>query len=347
MAAGFPARYTYWVSIRMPRSVILSLSAAAAALAAGLIVPPASGQAVRQDLSGRVLQFDRTMAAHDSTVDIQVHPIRPGVYAAKNRFVWNGWVVLPEGILVIDGGYDARSAAALADTIRARSGNRPFKYLVVTSGHVEHVGGVRTFASLGARVLAHPTVIAALRDSLPAGATSRAETSLVLGPPERRVLVRWLGHPANSAGDLIVYLPRQRVLFAGDLAWYRSVPWLVDSAFDYKGWIAALDTLLTPRFAADSLVPGHGTAITSGGEGIIFTRRYLTEAYDLAKSRVSWNAQVKDVYGWGELGAYEEYESYDPIHFYNVRRLYMLAKGIKTPGRARAGMVVPKRDAHP
>lgn len=347
MAGRSRARYTRVVPTRSLRSVIRSLPPAAALLAATLLPAPAGADAVRQDLSGRVLQFERLRAAHDSTLEIQVRPLRPGVYAAKNRFVWNGWVVLPQGILVIDGGYDARSARALADTIRARSGNRPFRYLVVTSGHVEHIGGVRTFASLGAKVLAHPTVLAALRDSLPAGAKAEAETSVVLGSAERRVQVRWLGRPANSAGDLIVYLPRQKVLFAGDLAWYRSVPWLVDPAFDYRGWIAAIDTLLTPRFQADLLVPGHGTDVVTGGEGLVFTRRYLTEAHDLAEGRVSWNARPEDVYGWGELGAYESFESYDPVHFYNVRRLYLLAKGIKTPGRARAGMVVPKRDARP
>jgi cyclase len=333
------------VKIRIHRPILLTLGAAL--LQAALLCPPAGADAIRQDLNGRALQYNRTKAAHDTVIDITVQPLRPGVYAAKNRFVWNGWVVLPDGILVIDGGYDARSARALADTIRARSGNRPFCYLVVTSDHVEHVGGVRTFASLGATVVAHPKVLAAIRDSLPPGAKAEAESSLALGPPETRVEVRWLGRRANSAGDLLVYLPRQRVLFAGDLAWYRSVPWLVDPEFDYQGWLATLDTLLTPRFQADLLVPGHGTAVPTGREGVMFTRRYLTEAYDLAKSRISWNAQLKDVYGWGELGAYEDFESYDPIHFYNVRRLYQMAKGIPTPGRSRPGMIVPKGNARP
>lgn len=286
-------------------------------------------------------------AAHDTTVTITVHPLAPGVYAALNRFVWNGWVELPEGILVIDGGYDARSARALADTIRARSGKRPFHYLVVTSGHTEHVGGVRTFASLGATVLAHPTVVAALRDSLPAGATARAESSLVLNPSGRRVEVRWLRHNANSAADLIVYLPKQKVLFTGDLAWYRQVPWLVDPKFDYTGWLASLDTLLTPRYKVDSLVPGHGTEIPAKIEGLMFTRRYLTDSYDLAANRVSWNAQLKDVFGWGELGAYEGLQYYDPMHFYNIRRLYQLVKGIETPGRAVPGVIPPRRNVGP
>ncbi|HEY7726880.1 MAG TPA: MBL fold metallo-hydrolase [Candidatus Eisenbacteria bacterium] len=316
-------------------------------LAAAYFCPLGSGRAQKFDLSGQVIERAPMKAAHDSTILITVHPLAPGVYAALNRFVWNGWVELPEGILVIDGGYDARSARALADTIRARSGPKPIRYLVVTSSHAEHVGGVRTFASLGAKVLAHSSVVASIRDSLPDHAAAEAESSRVLGPSDRRVEVCWLGRKANSAGDLVVYLPKQSVLFTGDLAWYRSVPWLVDPQFDCDGWLASLDTLLTPRFDADSLVPGHGPSLPSRTEGVMFTRRYLSEARSLAASRVSWNARPEGVFGWGELGAYEQFEYYDPVHFYNVRRLYLLAKGIRTPGRARPGVVAPPRDDHP
>jgi cyclase len=316
----------------------------AAAVLCGLVAP---GRAQRFDTGGNRIERRPLKASHDSTLAITVHPLASGVYAARNRFVWNGWVELPRGILVIDGGYDARSASALADTIRARSGNRPFRYLVVTSGHTEHVGGIRTFASLGATVIAHPTVVAAIRDSLPEGVKAEAESSLVLDPAGRRIEIRWLGQAANSAGDLIVYLPKQKVLFAGDLAWYREVPWLVDPRFNYKGWLAALDTLLAPAYQVDSLVPGHGTQIPTKLEGLMFTRRYLTDAYRLAESRVSWNAQLKDVFGWGELGAYEGFQYYDPIHFYNIRRLYQLAKGIATPGRANPGVIPSRRDVRP
>ena len=37
--------------------------------------------------------------------------------------------------------------------------------------------------------------------------------------------------------------------------------------------------------------------------------------------------------GWGQLGAYEDNEFYQEVHFMNMRRLYNEAKGKKTPGR--------------
>jgi glyoxylase-like metal-dependent hydrolase (beta-lactamase superfamily II) len=344
--------------------------------AASLLLLPSPLSAQTRDMSGRIIERSPLKAARDTLVVIEVHPLGPGVYAAKNRYVWNGWVELPEGILVVDGGYDARSAAALADTIRARSRGRPFRYLVVTSGHTEHIGGIRTFASLGATVLAHPEVAAAIRDSIPVGARPAADGTAksasqppatkkgktgskkaapegpkgplaevkartTLGPADRRVVVEWLGMPANSAGDLVVHLPKQRALFTGDLAWHRAVPWIVDSRFSYKGWLASLDTLLTKRFDADSVVPGHG-AMASKIDGLMYTRRYLVEAMDRAAKLAGWGVAVGDMDEQGYLGPYEDAEYYDPIHFYNMRRLHQLAKGIETPGRAHPGMVAPR-----
>ena len=326
--------------------------ATAALAAAFLCLAPSPASAQTRDLSGRIIPRNPLQAAKDTLLSIEVHPLAKGVYAAKNRFVWNGWVELPEGILVIDGGYNARSAGALADTIRARSPGKPFRYLVVTSGHVEHLGGVRTFASLGATVLAHPTVAAALKDSIPAapdaagskramGPVAEVKDSLVLGPPDRPVEIRWLGRAANSPGDIFVHLKKERVLFTGDLAWYRSVPWLVDAEFSYEGWIATLDTLLTRRFDADSLVPGHGR-IAQRFQGLEYTKYYLLDAMLKAGRMAAWGIAPEAMEEQGYLGAYEEDEYYDPIHFYNMKRLHQLSKGIRTPGRAVPGMVVPR-----
>lgn len=312
-------------------------------------------------------------AAHDTLLVITVHRVAPGVYAAKNRFVWNGWVELPDGILVIDGGYDARSARALADTIRVHSGPKPFRYLVVTSTQVDHIGGVRTFAGLGATVIAQANVVNAVRDSLLQGAAGASSDSagagaskrlhgmvrrpkessvrkplielknrLVLGAKARPVVIEWLGRPACTGGDIFVYLPKQRVLFTGDLAWNLSVPWLVDPKFSRLGWLATIDTLLTRRFDVDSLVPGHGV-IGTKLDGLMFTRRYLTGAWELASKEAGWGVPVDNVDQWGDLGSYEDMEFYDPVHFMNMRRLYLESKGIKTPGRLRPGVIMPKR----
>jgi glyoxylase-like metal-dependent hydrolase (beta-lactamase superfamily II) len=274
----------------------------------------------------------------DSTLTIRVQQLAPGVYAAKLSFVWTGWVELPDGILVIDSGMADSAGTALADTIRARSPNRPFRYLVLTHAQEDHILGARAFLAAGATLVTQAGVSSQIDSIL--GITPnpakeiRVDRRKRFGGAARPVDVVWVGQPANSAADLVVHLPKQRILFAGDLVSYRSIPWLLDRGFSMTGWLATLDSLSTKRFAADQLVPGHGL-IAKPLEAIHFTRSYLGDADEKASKVAGWGTTPIEVRRWGYLGAYEGMEFYDEVHFLNMRRLYAEAKGMKTPGRGR------------
>ncbi len=290
----------------------------------------------------------------DTTVAITVEPLAPGVYAAKMSYVWTGWVELPEGILVIDTGFNERGAEALADTIRARSGNRPIRYVVNTHSHQDHTAGDRFFATLGPTFVAHAKAADDIQHLLtwgPEGEESgdtlthsrvtprpikRVSKRIAYGGPKRPVQILWLGHAAHTAGDLVVYLPKQRILFAGDVVSNGSVPWLLDPGLDVDGWLASLDSLLTPAFKIETLVPGHGEIARPGIKGIQFTNHYLNDAREKAAQTAAWGTNLDQVKDWGDLGPYDGLEFYNEVHFMNMRRLYNQAKGMKTPGRKNA-----------
>jgi hypothetical protein len=101
------------------------------------------------------------------------------------------------------------------------------------------------------------------------------------------------------------------------------------------GWRASVDSLMTERFDADSLVPGHGQ-IGARIQAAGWIKRYLIDAWDKASTIASWGTKEIAYKDWGYLGAYEGTEFYVETHFMNMRRLYNEAKGIKTPGRPRA-----------
>ncbi|HEX7078571.1 MAG TPA: MBL fold metallo-hydrolase [Candidatus Eisenbacteria bacterium] len=276
----------------------------------------------------------------DSTLTIRVRKLAPGVFAAKVNYVWTGWVELPEGILVIDASMADSSGKALADTIRSRSPGLPFRYLVLTSAHFDHDLGGRRFLDAGATLVTHASVAdeidSVLQVTPDPKREMRVERSARFGSKLRPVEVLWLGQPAVSRGDLVVYLPAQRLLFSGDLISYRSVPWLMDPDLDVPGWIASLDSLFTKAFAIDSIVPGHGV-IGPKNDAVNFTKYYLQDARMKAEQNAAWNSSVLAVKQWGFLGAYEGLEFYNEVHFMNMRRLFNEAKGIKTPGRVRTG----------
>jgi cyclase len=274
-------------------------------------------------------------AAHDTTITIEVHSLAPGVFAAKVNYVWTGWVELPGGPLLIDSSTDERTAAALADTIRARSGPKPVQYVVNTHAHEDHFGGNGYFAASGATIIAQAKAAAKIDSTTKASKPSlRVDRKKVLGPADRKIEIIWLGKPSHTSGDLIVYLPKQKVLFAGDLVSNKAIPWMLDPDLDRLGWNAALDSLRSKAFVYEKLVPGHGVLAAPVDE-LRFTMRYLDDSYEKAAKMASWGTSLNAVKDWAYLGPYEDAEFYEEVHFLNMRRLYNQARGLKTPGRPR------------
>lgn len=75
---------------------------------------------------------------------------------------------------------------------------------------------------------------------------------LVLDAGGRAVEVRWMGR-GNTAGDVVVFLPRERIVATGDLTVF-PIPFGFGSY--YEEWIATLAAV--DALPADTIVPGHG-----------------------------------------------------------------------------------------
>lgn len=83
--------------------------------------------------------------------------------------------------------------------------------------------------------------------------------------------------PAHTAGDVIIHLPEQRVVFAGDVIFRLCTPIGWEGTF--AGWMNALDKIA--ELQPEVIVPGHGPLC--GVEGARELKQYL--AYVLAESR--------------------------------------------------------------
>lgn len=78
------------------------------------------------------------------------------------------------------------------------------------------------------------------------------DADLVLHRGERTIEIRWLGL-GNTRGDLVVYLPREKIVASGDLL-VHPVPYGIGSY--YREWIDTLAKL--GALDVDAIVPGHG-----------------------------------------------------------------------------------------
>ena len=95
-----------------------------------------------------------------------------------------------------------------------------------------------------------------------------------------------------------MFLPRARVLFAGDLVFRGRIPFVGQA--DSRGWIAALDALIPLRPAM--VVPGHGPLSNQPVPDLELTRDYLVhlrrsmgdaarelEPFEEAYARADWS----------------------------------------------------------
>jgi len=108
----------------------------------------------------------------------------------------------------------------------------------------------------------------------PPNVTLDDHMTLFRGGREIRLLYLGRGH---TAGDIVVYLPKERVLCSGDLL-VNGIANLIDGYVDE--WPAALEKLKALDF--DHVIPGHGDPFT-GKERIADFQAYLADFWQQAR----------------------------------------------------------------
>jgi cyclase len=203
-----------------------------------------------------------------------------------------GFLLTADSVIVID------AAATEARTARMRAvlselTRKPVSTLINTHWHTDHTNGNYQFR--GATIVAHEKT----REMMLRHAPTRPDPdgpfpdvdwgALEAAPPfltyDRGVTVwadsvrcdvRWVGVPAHTTDDSIVWIPEHSVLFTGDLAFNGGAPLV--SAGSVAGSLSALRDLkgLRPR----TIVPGHGQVC--GPEVLDVITDYLTFVQDIA-----------------------------------------------------------------
>ena len=78
---------------------------------------------------------------------------------------------------------------------------------------------------------------------------------LTLWADELRCELLFAGQPAHTTNDIVVWIPEQSVLFAGDLVFNGGTPFLLSGSV--LGAIDVLEKFMKP-LGARTIVPGHG-----------------------------------------------------------------------------------------
>ena len=154
--------------------------------------------------------------------------------------------------------------------------------------------------------------------------------SVYLG--NRRVDLMHLGR-AHTAGDIVINVPDQNVMFTGDIVEYHSACYCGDGHF--ADWGDTLDNI--KAFEVDAIAPGRGNALVGQdmvNRAIESTRDFVDSTYRPVAKVAARNGSLKEA--WDACRAecdpkFSDYAIYEHCLPFNVARAYDEARGIDTP----------------
>ncbi|MFJ9647201.1 MBL fold metallo-hydrolase [Streptomyces sp. NPDC004244] len=265
----------------------------------------------------------------------QPYVVQPadGVYAYVQPD--GGWCLNNAGFvsdggrtLLVDTAATERRALALREAVAAAGVPLP-RTVVNTHHHGDHTYGNGVFApealivghdSARAEQLAAghqlemiwPATDFGAIDITPPDLTYNDRMTLHLGATEVQVV-----HPgvAHTTGDSVVWLPRQRVVFTGDLIFSGGTPFLAMGSL--AGSLRALELLRS--LDAETVVPGHGPLTDPSAYDS--TERYLRYVAELAREGEAKGLEPLEVARAADLGEFAAWRESERL-VANLHRAY-------------------------
>jgi glyoxylase-like metal-dependent hydrolase (beta-lactamase superfamily II) len=297
-----------------------------------------SGFASTNDLADKTVSFDE---------------LGPGLYGYTAEGDPNSGVVIgDESVLVVD----AQATPAMAQDVIARIRtvtDKPIRHVVLTHYHAVRVLGASGYK--GAEIIASDVTRELIvergqqdmdseigrfprlfrgKEGIPGLTWPHVvfHKRMTLWMGQREVQIIHIGR-SHTAGDTVVWLPRKKVLFAGDTVEFSATPYCGDAHFtDWPTTLAAVKAL-----GAERMVPGRGRSLMNRKDvedGIAGTAAFTSDLFAIAKRGVVRGASLKEVYDEAMAAMRPKYGSwviFEHCMPFNVSRAYDEAKGLDRP----------------
>lgn len=249
-----------------------------------------------------------------------------------------GFIVGDEAVMVIDALMVPSMTRPFLEALRKVT-NKPVRHLVNTHHHLDHTFGNQFFNAT--EIIAHRRCreemlntgvnLDVLRQRWPQYAdewtqidltppTVTYEDKVVIHYGDRPIELLYTG-PAHTYGDTTVYLPQERVLFAGDVAFHYVTPLAFQG--HVSGWIRVAQRIIEHLEVA-VLVPGHGPL--GGKQELSEMVNYLRLLRRAARRYFRQGATAEEAAREIRLGRYAQWAEPGRI-LANVQRLYQEFRG--------------------
>lgn len=247
-----------------------------------------------------------------------------------------GFVVGDDAVLVINTGPTVRVAEALHNAVKKVT-RKPVRWVANVNSQNHYWHGNGYFRAQGARVLAQKEAVRVMRElgaeQLEGNRTrlkEKADGTELAFPDEaigeRRELdlggvqVQLLHFgAAHTPGDTIVWLPRQRVAFTGDIVYTERMLAVIPIG-NTGNWLKAFDALAALKPAV--IVPGHGRP-TDLARAARETRDYLSHVRHEAKRAVDKGDAMDSFTASLDLSRFRHLANFDELAGRNANRIYL------------------------
>lgn len=301
---------------------------------------------IRHFLLVLVLASIFTSAVNGSHEILKTIQLEPNVYGiigpTTNRTPENlgnnanfGLIITDEGLVLVDPGGSYLGAKQLHHAVRHIS-TQPIKYVINTGGQDHRWLGNGYFKKLGATIIANENAVedqeARFQDQLSrlgaligdeklagieaiqADITFSESHSLELGGTT--VEIHHKGH-AHTPGDSFVWLPKQKILFSGDIIYVDRMLGINDHSSS-SNWLTAFKAIaeLRPKL----IVPGHGS--------VCDLEKATNDSYRYIKNlRDKVSVFIEDGNGIEDIGKLDQSEfsylaNYDTLKGRNAQRVF-------------------------
>ena len=264
----------------------------------------------------------------------------------------SGVIIGDESVMIVEAQATPRLAHKVIEKVRSVT-DKPISHLVLTHYHAVRVLGASAYGapeiimSDAARSMVvergqedwdsefqrFPRLFEG-HESIP-GLTYPTTTfseSMTVYLGKRRVDIMHLGR-AHTAGDAVVHVPDQNVMFTGDIVEYHSACYCGDGHF--ADWGNTLDNIAW--FDVDAIAPGRGDALIGKemvNAAIENTRDFVESTYRPVARVAARGGSLKEA--WDACRAecdpkFADYAIYEHCLPFNVARAYDEARGIDTP----------------
>jgi rhodanese-related sulfurtransferase/glyoxylase-like metal-dependent hydrolase (beta-lactamase superfamily II) len=247
-----------------------------------------------------------------------------------------GFVVGDKSVLVWNAGGTYLLAKALHEEI-LKITNKPIKYVVLENSQGHAAAGASYWKELGATIIAQEIAKTEIQHKINNGYIKQLKRrfkdkslgtnnlvlpditfkdSYTIDLGNKKVIAKYFGY-AHEHSDISLWLPKEKILFAGDLAFnQRLLP--IFTITKIPLWLEAWDKMASLN--AKIVVPGHGDT-TDMATVTRYTKDYLIDLRDGIEAILEDDGDMTDAYNM-DMSKYEHLDTYKELGKQNISRVF-------------------------